>query len=83
MAYRNAIQADALKLVARKLQNSLAVEGELPEEGLAAYGDDPVPGTGQSVRVPCVPKEKPRRHDGAWKPQLWRRRCVQLTTPLS
>ena len=46
MAYRNALQADALKLVARKLQSSLAVEGELSEEGLAAYGDDPVPGTG-------------------------------------
>ena len=40
MAYRNALQADALKLVAQKLQSSLAVEGELPEDGLAAYGDD-------------------------------------------
>ena len=40
MAYRNSLQADALKLVARKLQSSLAVEGELPEDGLAAYGDD-------------------------------------------
>ena len=35
MAYRN-----ALKLVAQKLQSSLAVEGELPDDGLAAYGDD-------------------------------------------
>ena len=26
--------------MAKKLQSSLAVEGELPEEGLAAYGDD-------------------------------------------
>jgi len=26
--------------VAKKLQSSLAVEGELPEDGLAAYGDD-------------------------------------------
>ncbi len=34
------LPADALKLVARKLQSSLAVEGELPEDGLAAYGDD-------------------------------------------
>ena len=34
-----AIQADALKLVAQKLQSSLAVEGDLPEDGLAAYGD--------------------------------------------
>ena len=40
MSYRNTLQADALKLVARKLQSSLAVEGELPEDGLAAYGDD-------------------------------------------
>ena len=40
MAYRNTLQADALKLVSQKLQSSLAVEGELPEDGLAAYGDD-------------------------------------------
>ena len=40
MAYRNTLQADALKLVAQKLQSSLAVESELPEDGLAAYGDD-------------------------------------------
>ena len=40
MAYRNTLQADALKLVAKKLQSSLAVEGELPKDGLAAYGDD-------------------------------------------
>ena len=40
LAYRNTLQADALKLVAKKLQSSLAVEGELPEDGLAAYGDD-------------------------------------------
>ena len=35
MSYRNTTQADALKLVAKKLQSSLAVEGELPEDGLA------------------------------------------------
>ena len=40
MAYRNTLQADALKLVAKKLQSSLAVEGELPDDGLAAYGDE-------------------------------------------
>ena len=40
MAYRNTLQADALKLVAKKLQSSLAVEGELPEDGLAAFGDE-------------------------------------------
>ena len=40
MAYRNTLQVDALKLVAKKLQSSLAVEGELPEDGLTAYGDD-------------------------------------------
>ena len=40
MAYRNTLQTDALKLVAKKLQSSLAVEGELPEDGLAAFGDE-------------------------------------------
>ena len=40
MAYRGTLQADALRLVAKKLQSSLAVEGELPEDALAAYGDD-------------------------------------------
>ena len=40
LAYRNTIQADAVKLVAKKLRSSLAVEGELPEDGLAAYGDE-------------------------------------------
>ena len=40
MAYRNTLQADALTLVAKKLQASLAVEGELPSDGLAAFGDD-------------------------------------------
>ena len=41
MSYRNTLQADALKLVAKKLQSSLAVEGELPEDGLAAYANLP------------------------------------------
>ena len=40
MSYKNTLQADALKLVAKKLQSSLAVEGDLPEDGLAAYVDD-------------------------------------------
>ena len=40
MSYRNTLQADALKLVAKKMQSSLAVEGELPEDGLAAFGDE-------------------------------------------
>ena len=40
MSYKNTLQADSLKLVVKKLQSSLAVEGELPEDGLAAYGDD-------------------------------------------
>ena len=40
MAYRGTLQSGALKLVAKKLQSSLAVEGELPEDGLAAYGDE-------------------------------------------
>ena len=33
MACRNALQADALKLVAKKLQSSLAVQGEMLEDG--------------------------------------------------
>ena len=40
VAYRSTLQADALKLVAQKLQSSLPSWGELPEDGLAAYGDD-------------------------------------------
>ncbi len=40
MAYAHTVQADALQLVARKLQASLAIEGELPEQGLATHGDD-------------------------------------------
>ena len=40
MGYTNTIQIEALKLIARKLQSSLAVEGELPEEGLSSFGDD-------------------------------------------
>lgn len=39
MTYDECLQADALSLVAAKMQSSLAVEGELPEEGLSAYGD--------------------------------------------
>ena len=51
MSYRNTLQADALKLVAKKLQSSLAVEGELPEDGLAAYGDD-----GDDLMMALAPK---------------------------
>ena len=40
MVYEKTIQTEALKLVAKKMQSSLAVEGELPEEGLIAFGDD-------------------------------------------
>ena len=40
MAYRNSLQTDALTLVAKKLQSSLAVEGDLAEDGLAAFGDE-------------------------------------------
>ena len=40
MVYDGTIQTDALKLVAKKMQSSLAVEGELPEEGLTTFGDD-------------------------------------------
>ena len=41
MTYRDCLQAQALKLVAMKMQSSLAVEGDLPEGGLSAYGDSP------------------------------------------
>jgi hypothetical protein len=37
-AYRATLQAQALALVARKLQASLVVEGELGDGGLAAHG---------------------------------------------
>ncbi len=40
LIYRETMQEQALNLIAKKAQTSLAVEGELPEEGLAAYGDD-------------------------------------------
>jgi len=40
LAYRGTLQAKALTLVAKKLQASLAVEGELSEDGLASFGDD-------------------------------------------
>ena len=36
IGYPTTLEADALKLVAQKLQSSLAVEGELLEDGLAA-----------------------------------------------
>jgi hypothetical protein len=39
-AYGGTLQAQALSLVARKLKASLAVEGELVEDGLAGHGDD-------------------------------------------
>ena len=39
MAYQDTLQAGALRLVARKMQSSLAVEGDLPDEGLATFGD--------------------------------------------
>lgn len=40
LAYRGTLQARALALVAKKLQASLAIEGELPEDGLASFGDN-------------------------------------------
>ena len=40
MVYDGTIQTDALKLIARKMQSSLAVEGDLPEDGLTTFGDD-------------------------------------------
>ena len=40
LAYRGTLQAQALTLVAKKLKASLAVEGELGDDGLSAFGDD-------------------------------------------
>ena len=40
LTYAGTLQAEALGLVAAKTRASLAVEGELPEEGLAALGED-------------------------------------------
>ena len=40
MAYKETIQTEALKLIAKKIQASLAVEGELPEDGLSSFGDN-------------------------------------------
>ena len=59
MSYRNTLQADALKLVAKKLQSSLAVEGELPEDGLAAYGDD-----GDDLMMAPGPQDRQRGRGG-------------------
>jgi len=38
LAYRATLQAQALSLVAKKLQSSLALEGDLVDEGLATHG---------------------------------------------
>jgi hypothetical protein len=40
LAYRGTLQTQALTLVAKKLQASLAVEGEVTAAGLASFGDD-------------------------------------------
>jgi hypothetical protein len=40
LTYAGTLQAEALGLVAAKTRASLAVEGELPEEGLADLGED-------------------------------------------
>ncbi len=61
MAYRSTLRADALKLVAKKLRSSLAVEGELPEDGLAAYGDD-----GDDLMLALARKIVAGEEDGGW-----------------
>ena len=61
LAYRNTPQADTFRLVAKKLQSSHAVEGELPEDGLAAYGDDLMPAL---ARRYVSPKEVRTRESG-------------------
>ena len=39
LIYAGTMQEQALSLIAAKAKTSMAVEGELPEEGLAAFGD--------------------------------------------
>ena len=74
MSYRNTLQADALKLVAKKLQSSLAVEGELPEDGLAAYGDD-----GDDLMMALARKIVSGDKDET--PRPWRRSSPRPGTP--
>jgi hypothetical protein len=38
LAYKGTLQAEALALVAAKMRSSLMIEGDLPEDGLAALG---------------------------------------------
>ena len=40
MTYAATLQEQALRLVAKKMASSLAIEGDLPDEGLATLGDD-------------------------------------------
>ena len=37
LAYRDTLQLTALSLLSQKMQCSLAIEGELPEDGLSAF----------------------------------------------
>ena len=39
MLYAGTLQQDALRLIAKKMKTALAVEGELPEEGLVSFED--------------------------------------------
>ena len=75
MSYRNTLQADALKLVAKKLQSSLAVEGELPEDGLAAFGDD-----GDDMMMALARKIVSGEEEDD-EPRRWRRSSPRRGTP--
>ena len=56
MSYRKTPKADELKVVANWLQNSPAVEGELPNDGLAAGRRLPAPSyTGHSSLADPLP----------------------------
>ena len=39
LTYQQSLQSDGLRLAAQKALNSMAVEGEIPEEGLSAYAE--------------------------------------------
>ena len=80
MSYRNSLQADALKLVARKLQSSLAVEGELlvdegwkavevEPEAVAVNGNGHHDANGVEPSVELVMGNGNGHHDGAPEPQ--------------
>ena len=60
LVYEGTLEAEALALVAAKLRSSLMIEGELPEEGLAALDGD-----GQEVFLALARRLTEQRTDDA------------------